>query len=1436
MSQSGKVLHLYVEVRSASDLNGDKKMFGDSEQGAPLDHSGLEDSPDELLSQLNRQNACETSAKPTTAPHLPQQSQLQPASSSPAASKVPPTSSSCCRKDGNDGKRSVVTFRYVHKSNVKTLGSPGCDPQRRQESPGSSCSSSPKMTFPLSGSPGSHMETMCDLHLAATDRVGQAATQRALEEFGSPLLRIKLAHALQRSSPPRRYHPARCQSWAGSPVQHSVYTKDSGGTRGWPSTRLQNPLHHSASSTPQKPADKATIRLGDNVIQGLNQLSDVNRCSACWLHPKESQTWSPSGSGAQQCLKMNIPVPVLGGSLHQYKQNQSSAPPSPSFSFPGSVHRPSHPPTEFSSPIRDPGLSLAKLRESPTLHRCQPPQYAGGDRRVTSCRERGTHMELVPRDVLSQTFEGTPSLTLREEWGSPPGLDHASEQTSHGRPLSPTSLHKQAEQRRRERLLLGPVVLDSPDKEEEQWPRSQGPDHLSETTRRSSQSSSGVTGSLVDQDYTSPESLRSCHQDNETVASSSGIQTDSGAPMPSLHCQKIARAKWEFLFGPEGGASSGPRNFLEASTAPPSGNSSESPTPTPTSSLPPLTPNQEVQHVEVELVTKPPAATGTSPKTGIIRRTLKYSETDLDAIPLRCYRETDIDEVLLAEQDDADSAFGSNRSVQQAGRSPLGGVAYTRQHEDEGHEDEGVLGGEEEEEEEEEEEVVSWASVRMQGDNRKQWYVAEEEPDHFRHLKRPTETFFDKHHPALKSPILVPGPRCGTDDTFSRHFESIMESHRAKGTSYNSLDSEDLLTSNVQTVLTADVPSFTPAVHTPPSASTRHIVQLSFAPLAAQERPTFSDSIVTAMADSDATRAPSSERLSSASEDTPPRRRDYSQLGSSWCSLVPSPSLSSRDHRVAQWDHHLSTDTLTNTSHLANIAAAKRLAKRLFDLDGFRKCDVSRQLSKNNDFSRLVADEYLSLFDFSHLHLDGALRCACIRVWTLLGIALWWWTVLLFHIHLLYCSFLRVFVYVCLRRSFLKQVVIMGESQERERMLSHFSRRYLLCNPTMFATDDAVHTLTCALMLLNTDLHGPNVGRKMSWPQFVDNLRGLNDGGDFPKDLLKALYNSIKTQKLQWTLDEEELRKSFSELGDSLGDSSRSVKGAGGSKAAPEDTPPGTLMYKNGFLVRKVHADSDGKRTPRGKRGWKTFYAILKGLILYLQKGEYRPDKPLSDDDLKNAVSIHHSLAIKACDYSKRANVFYLRTADWRLFLFQAPNAEQMQSWITRINTVAAMFSAPPFPPAIGSQKKFSRPLLPGTTSKLSEEEQIRSHEARFRAVASELAELRSYPPDRKVKGRELDEYRQRDEYLEFEKTRYETYVTLLRAKIQSGEEDLSMLESQLLEDGGLQRAQSSPTLRDSSQASSTRDGGGGGRAGGGGAGKPRQDGQRHSYRQAVKK
>lgn len=65
---------------------------------------------------------------------------------------------------------------------------------------------------------------------------------------------------------------------------------------------------------------------------------------------------------------------------------------------------------------------------------------------------------------------------------------------------------------------------------------------------------------------------------------------------------------------------------------------------------------------------------------------------------------------------------------------------------------------------------------------------------------------------------------------------------------------------------------------------------------------------------------------------------------------------------------------------------------------------------------------------------------------------------------------------------------------------------------------DAVHTLTCAIMLLNTDLHGQNIGRKMTGAEFIDNLAELNDGENFPRDVLKSLYQAIKSHPLEWAL------------------------------------------------------------------------------------------------------------------------------------------------------------------------------------------------------------------------------------------------------------------------------------------------------------------------------
>lgn len=65
-----------------------------------------------------------------------------------------------------------------------------------------------------------------------------------------------------------------------------------------------------------------------------------------------------------------------------------------------------------------------------------------------------------------------------------------------------------------------------------------------------------------------------------------------------------------------------------------------------------------------------------------------------------------------------------------------------------------------------------------------------------------------------------------------------------------------------------------------------------------------------------------------------------------------------------------------------------------------------------------------------------------------------------------------------------------------------------------------------------------------------------------------------------------------------------------------------------------------------------------------------------------------------------------------------------MLSWILRINLVAAIFSAPAFPAAICSMKKFCRPLLPSSMTKLC---QVRG--AGGVPSAQQALQLRVSPP-----------------------------------------------------------------------------------------------------------
>ncbi|XP_063291092.1 PH and SEC7 domain-containing protein 1 isoform X1 [Pelobates fuscus] len=827
-------------------------------------------------------------------------------------------------------------------------------------------------------------------------------------------------------------------------------------------------------------------------------------------------------------------------------------------------------------------------------------------------------------------------------------------------------------------------------------------------------------------------------------------QVDTWYPKEaSLHAQKIAKAKWEFFYGsPEQRASLQLGEILSSPCSPISTNCPRK------RDLEPLMNVSEhsLCHVEVEIETTPSASDkNESFETGIIRRTIKYSETDLDSVPLRCYRETNIDDIL-AENDMLDSAIGSQKDSES-------NKSTTDTSADKQNEEESPV-----------QDVSGFCSNVTQENG-------EDDEDEVFEATKLEDTKRENVQTPLRSPLpFLLCHRLSEDgmDSFSKHFESIMESHRAKGTSYSSLDSIDILSSSVQnqnSFFTFELPTLTSETQKQ-ICKNAQLIENNFAPLAHLEADSGTSSTTDSAwseKDDDTVHIPGATNTSASS--SPSEDSLIIVADTAIQSEPPLGNLASEFDSEMDSTERLalgSTDTLSN-GHKADQEAAKRLAKRLYNLDGFKKADVARHLGKKyvNEFSKMVAEEYLKFFVFTGMSLDQALRM------------------------------------------FLKELALMGETQERERILAHFSQRYHQCNSNSVSSEDGVHTLTCALMLLNTDLHGHNIGKRMSCSEFIGNLEGLNGGKDFPRELLKALYSSIKNEKLQWTIDEEELRRSLSELADPNPKSIKRINSCG-KPFLDFSQDPNITTYKYGVLVRKIHADPDCKKTPRGKRGWKTFHGILKGMILYLQKEEYKPGKPISEEDLKNAISIHHSLATRASDYNKRPNVFYLRTADWRVFLFQAQNSEQMHSWITRINVVAAMFSAPPFPAAIGSHKKFSRPLLPSSITRLSQEDQVKTHESKFKNMSSSLIEHRISPPDKKVKGKEVDEFKQKEDYLEFEKSRYGTYAMLLRAKLKAGTEDLEAFESTLFDaaendEDGLKKSHSSPSLNLDPPASSTK-------------------------------
>eukprot|EP00795_Rhopilema_esculentum_P012669 gene12669-3379_t len=413
------------------------------------------------------------------------------------------------------------------------------------------------------------------------------------------------------------------------------------------------------------------------------------------------------------------------------------------------------------------------------------------------------------------------------------------------------------------------------------------------------------------------------------------------------------------------------------------------------------------------------------------------------------------------------------------------------------------------------------------------------------------------------------------------------------------------------------------------------------------------------------------------------------------------PSRMSVGSRISDLGHSELSSPLKVPDELKTIDATD-LATRLFTLDGFSSDDVAPLLGKNSEFSQQVCNEYMKFLNFEGYSIDEALRIL------------------------------------------LQKFPLTGETQERERILLQFSKRYHECNKQLYDSEDAVHTLTCALMLLNTDLHGQNIGTKMTLNEFINNLSGLNDGEDFSRELLKTLYQSIKTKEILYATNEapREIKPSpKSRKPSSNGNPFIELK-------ADDDA----VVMQNGMLNRKCIMDADGRRCPPHKRRWKTYYCILKGLVLFLRKHDR--------EQFDRSIGIHHSLAGPATDYRKRNFVFKLITADWRVFLFEAKSKADVQGWVDAINITAAALSSPPLPAPCSSSKQFTRPVMPVSVTRLNLEQQIKRHSERAESIDKDMQNHRELQPNENSK--DFKDWVDKMDYLEFEYKRFSAYGKVL--------------------------------------------------------------------------
>ncbi|KAJ7925285.1 hypothetical protein B0H13DRAFT_1975846 [Mycena leptocephala] len=176
-------------------------------------------------------------------------------------------------------------------------------------------------------------------------------------------------------------------------------------------------------------------------------------------------------------------------------------------------------------------------------------------------------------------------------------------------------------------------------------------------------------------------------------------------------------------------------------------------------------------------------------------------------------------------------------------------------------------------------------------------------------------------------------------------------------------------------------------------------------------------------------------------------------------SLIPVGDVSSALYRTSQHDlsvHDLTLARVSTSSHSPARGEdpedmdtrGKELATRCWkeDEEFLGKEKIAEWLGGVRAINKVALRYYINFFDFTGLRLDLAFRRLCAKLY------------------------------------------LKAETQQVDRILEEFSRRYWECNPGgLYGSANIVHAVSYSLLLLNTDLHVADLATRMSRSQFARN-------------------------------------------------------------------------------------------------------------------------------------------------------------------------------------------------------------------------------------------------------------------------------------------------------------------------------------------------------------